>query len=46
MKGRSDQSVVAEHPLDTPANPLCESLARPKARGLHPLGVLARTHVN
>jgi hypothetical protein len=28
------------------ANPLRESLIRPEARGLHPLGALAHTHMS
>jgi hypothetical protein len=31
---------------DTLSDSLCESLTRPEARGLHPLGVLTRTHVD
>jgi hypothetical protein len=45
-KGRSDQGVTAEYPLNTLANPLHKSLIRPEAWGLHALGALARTHMS
>jgi hypothetical protein len=46
MKGRSDQGVTTEQPPDTLVNPLRESLIRPAARWLHPLGALARTNMS
>jgi hypothetical protein len=46
MKGRLDQGITMEYPLNTLANPMCESLIHPEAQVLHPLGALVRTHVS
>jgi hypothetical protein len=45
MGGRLTQGVDAGHPPKTLADPPCESPIRQEARGLHPLGALACTHV-
>jgi hypothetical protein len=46
MQGCLDQGITTEYPLNMLANPLRKSLIRLEARGLHPLGTLARTHVS
>jgi hypothetical protein len=45
MRGRLNQGITAEYPPDTITDLPRESLIRLEARGLHPLGVLVRTHV-
>jgi hypothetical protein len=45
MRRHRNQGVITRRLLDMLANPRYESPTRLEARGLHPLGALARTHV-